>query len=252
MIAAVIVAAGQGLRMGSAERKQFMHLGGIPIIVHSIQRFISCSTIDSIVVVLPPDEIDHIDIKRWFDPLAEGKVRFVAGGADRCESVFKGLCAIEAEDGIVLIHDGVRPLVPRYLIEDCIRGARQWEACIPALAAVDTVKRINENAVVQETLPRQHIFLTQTPQAFKLSLIRNAHLQARNEQIRETDDDPTADCAGITDDASLLEQAGVAVKVIRGAEMNIKITTPLDLKMAEAYLQIMNSSNTNAMENKPA
>ena len=224
MICALIVAAGKGLRMGSEQRKQFMRLNGLPILRHTLQCFERCAQIERLYVVLPAGQIDYC--RR--EILAPGKltkpVTLVAGGDQRQDSVYNGLQAIDAESGIVLIHDGVRPLVSAALIVDCIAGAQQYQACIPALAATETPKQIAADDFIVGTIPRATLRLAQTPQAFELALIRSAYQAARTHGWRATDD------------AALLEHMGKAVKVIAGARQNIKITTPEDLLFAEILL----------------
>lgn len=226
MIAAVIVAAGQGLRMGSAKPKQFLPLGGKSILVHTLERFLSCSDISPIILVVAKE--DFSAIQSLLQPLhpSHTKIEVVAGGSCRQASVFNGLKAIDAREGIVLIHDGVRPLVSKGLIDACIKGARRWGACIPAIAVHDTLKRVGEDDMVDSTADRQGLRLVQTPQAFDLSLIRRAHQQAAAEHWQ------------VTDDASLVERLGGKVKVIPGGVENIKITTPQDLRLAEVLLKL--------------
>jgi 2-C-methyl-D-erythritol 4-phosphate cytidylyltransferase len=130
------------------------------------------------------------------------------------------------DQGVVLIHDGVRPLVSMDLIHDCIHGALQWGACIPGIPAVDTLKRIDTQGNILGTMPRESIRMAQTPQAFSLPIIRRAHLEARR-LGREA-----------TDDASLVEALGLPVHVVAGSRENIKITTPEDLAYAEALLKL--------------
>jgi 2-C-methyl-D-erythritol 4-phosphate cytidylyltransferase len=153
-------------------------------------------------------------------------VTVVAGGDHRQTSVMNGLHSIPDKDGIVLIHDGVRPLVTQTLISACIDGARKWGACIPAIEAFDTLKKVRSDGSIEQTVPRQRIVLAQTPQAFRLALIRKAH--------------ETAARSGwlATDDASLLEQIGAAVYVVDGSRSNVKVTRPEDIALAEAYLEI--------------
>jgi len=225
MTAAVIVAAGQGLRMGSAKPKQFLPLGGKSILVHTLEMFLSCSDISPIILVVAKE--DCAAIHSLLSPLhpSHTRIEVVTGGSCRQASVFNGLQAIDAREGIVLIHDGVRPLVSKGLIEACIQGARQWGACIPALAVSDTLKRVDEDDMVDSTADRQGLRWVQTPQAFELSLIRRAHQRAAAEHWQ------------VTDDASLVECLGGKVKVIPGEVENIKITTPQDLRLAEALLK---------------
>jgi 2-C-methyl-D-erythritol 4-phosphate cytidylyltransferase len=226
MISALIVAAGQGVRMGSAQRKQYLRLCGCPVVVHTLKVFDRCADIRSIAMVVPPAEIDFC--KKEILPAASLKtpVELIAGGRRRQDSVFNGLQHLEDTQDIVLIHDGVRPLVPIALIRDCIQGALRWGACIPAVQATDTLKQTDSQGNILGTVPRESIWMAQTPQAFRLSIIRRAHLEARR-LGREA-----------TDDASLVEALGIPVHVIAGVRENIKITTPEDLAYAEALLKL--------------
>ncbi len=226
MISALIVAAGQGLRMGSTQRKQYMDLLGCPILVRTLRAFDNCPRIRDIIVVVPASEIESCH--RHILPTAglRNRVMVVQGGQRRQDSVFNGLQALKPNDeSVVLIHDGVRPLVSVPLIEACIQGAIQWGACIPTVAAVDTPKQVDGRHVVTKSMPRHQLHMAQTPQAFNLELIRRAHLQARHSGYEATDD------------ASLVEALGIDVHVVPGLRENIKITTPEDLIYAEALLK---------------
>jgi 2-C-methyl-D-erythritol 4-phosphate cytidylyltransferase len=226
MISALIVAAGQGLRMGSAQRKQYLQLLGIPVLVHTLRAFDLCPDIKSIVLVVPPTEMDFCKKEILSGASLESHVALIAGGRRRQDSVFNGLQHLGDAQGVVLIHDGVRPLVSKALIQNCIQGASQWGACIPGTQAVDTLKRIDPEGNILGTVPRESIRMAQTPQAFSLPIIRRAHLEARR-LGREA-----------TDDASLVEALGIPVRVITGSRENIKITTPEDLAYAEALLKL--------------
>lgn len=226
MISALIVAAGQGLRMGSAQRKQYLQLCGRPVLVHTLRAFDRCPDIRSIVLVVPTTEMDFCKKEILSAASLENHVVLVAGGQRRQDSVFNGLQHLGDAQGVVLIHDGVRPLVSMALIQDCIQGALQWGACIPGIPAVDTLKRIDPQGNIQGTLPRDSIRLAQTPQAFSLPVIRRAHLEAR--RLGRV----------ATDDASLVEALGMPVHVVVGSRENIKITTPEDLAYAEALLKL--------------
>jgi len=228
MIAAVIVAAGKGVRMGSGKPKQYLRLGGKPILIRTLDCFLSCSAIDTIILVIAQNEIEAVRSLLLSSHAINKKLDLVVGGDCRRASVFNGLQAIEAREGIVLIHDGVRPLASKGLIEECIQGARRWGACIPALVVNDTLKQVDDENLVQSTVPRRGLRLVQTPQAFELSLIRKAHQQAATEDWQ------------VTDDASLIERLGGKVKVIPGMMENIKITTPEDLQLAEILLRKTN------------
>ncbi len=222
---AIIVAAGRGVRMRSDRPKQYLQIGRRPILFHTLKAFDQSRAIDCMIIVVPGDDIEFCR-KHIIAPAGlRAGVRIVSGGARRQDSVCNGLGAIAEKDGVVLIHDGVRPLVTKALIDACIQGAEKWGACIPALTPVDTVKRVKDG-VVERTLPRDNLRLVQTPQAFQLSLIRKAHREAK------------ANGLAATDDASLVESMGEDVHVISGNQHNIKITTPFDLELAEHYLSI--------------
>jgi 2-C-methyl-D-erythritol 4-phosphate cytidylyltransferase len=226
MIDALIVAAGKGRRMKTRQPKQYMALGGRPILARTLQAFDRHTEIDRIFVVLPETDIAEYRASAIAQAGIGKVVAVVAGGDHRQASVVNGLRAIPDKDGIVLIHDGVRPLVTGALISACIQGARQWGACIPAIEAYDTLKKVRANGLVERTVPRQRIVMAQTPQAFRLALIRQAHQTAIDRGWRATDD------------ASLLEQMGAAVHVVEGSRQNLKVTRPEDLALAENYLKL--------------
>lgn len=222
MIYAIIVAAGKGVRMQNARRKQYLELGGRSVLLHTLGVFDRCRSVEQLLVVVPPDDMEPCRDQIIGSAPTKTDVQWVAGGARRQDSVLNGLNAIPEEEGIVLIHDGVRPLVTEALIEACIQGARQWGACIPALPAVDTPKAVKDD-VVEHTIARDRLQLAQTPQAFALSLIRHAHREAKSKKW------------SVTDDAAIVERMGEKVHVIPGLRENIKLTTPQDLGLAEYY-----------------
>lgn len=225
MIDALIVAAGKGRRMKTRQPKQFMELAGRPILTRTLRAFDRHAKIDRIFVVLPETDIAEYRASLIAQAGIDKAVAIVAGGSRRQASVANGLRSIPDKDGIVLIHDGVRPLVTQSLISACIEGARQWGACIPAIEAYDTLKKVRSDGSIERTVPRQRIVMAQTPQAFRLALIRQAHEAAvRHGWLA-------------TDDASLLEQMGGAVHVIEGSRHNLKVTRPEDVALAEAYLK---------------
>lgn len=234
MISALIVAAGQGVRMGSAQRKQYLQLCGRPVLVHTLQAFDRCPDIQCIRVVVPATEMDFCRRKILPDASLSKHVELIAGGRRRQDSVFNGLQHLGDARGVVLIHDGVRPLVSTSLIQACIQGALQWGACIPGVQAVDTLKQTDSLNNILGTIPRESIWLAQTPQAFSLPIIRRAHLEARQQGLEATDD------------ASLVEALGIPVHVIDGLRENIKITTPEDLAYAEALLKLRQGQDSNS------
>jgi 2-C-methyl-D-erythritol 4-phosphate cytidylyltransferase len=224
MIKAIIVAAGKGVRMGADRPKQFLTLAGQPILVHTLKAFDICDVIDQIILVVPGRDFEFCKKMIMAPADLRSPVRLVAGGRRRQDSVLNGLTAIAASEGIVLIHDGVRPLIPVKIIKACIQGAQRWGSCIPAIPPVDTPKRIDEKGVVRQTVDRNRLRMAQTPQAFQLPLIRKAYHEAKLNGWQATDD------------ASLVERMGEKVHIIPGAQENIKITMIHDLAVAELYL----------------
>ena len=220
MVVAVIVAGGKGRRMESAVPKQVLPLGGRPLVEHSVRAFQRCDEVDRIVLVIPSAMRAVFPLELGaYDKLAS----MVDGGATRQDSVRRGLeAAGEAE--WVLVHDGARPLVPGELIRSVLRGARACGAAVPACEMADTLKRV-EGDRVMETVPRQGLVRAQTPQGFRLDLLRRAHREAA-----------AAGFVG-TDDAQLVERLGEPVAWVEGAPWNIKVTAPQDLKVAETLLR---------------
>ena len=223
---AIIVAAGKGIRMSDAVRKQYIALDGIPMLSRTLGVFDGCDRIDRIIMAVPEDDVDFC--RNEIIPAAGMKKEptLVIGGERRQDSVYNSLNSIETDDGVVLIHDGVRPFVnPEHLVA-CIEVAREHGACILGIPAFDTVKHVNAKNEIVETQKRDALWLAQTPQAFQLKLIQKAHETAKREGFKGTDD------------ASLVERLGEVVKIIPGSRNNIKITNQEDLKLARALLQI--------------
>ncbi|MDD5686317.1 MAG: 2-C-methyl-D-erythritol 4-phosphate cytidylyltransferase [Elusimicrobia bacterium] len=209
-IAAVIVAAGRGKRFGS--KKQFVLLqidGKKQVLEITLSIFLKIQQIKEIVVVLPKE-----DLKRKFN--FSTRVKIIAGGATRQHSVYNGLSALSADTDIVVIHDGVRPFISDKIIKDSISTARKSSACVAVVPVKDTVK-IVKNGYVISTPERKNIFLAQTPQTFKYSLIMKAYKKAFEAKYFSTDD------------SALVEKLGKKVKVITGDYKNIKITTKQDI-----------------------
>ncbi len=229
MVLAIIVAAGKGIRMSDSVRKQYIVLDGMPMLSRTLGLFDRCDRIDRIIVAVPEDDIDFC--RNEIIPAAnmEKDPILVIGGASRQDSVYNSLKTIETDDGVVLIHDGVRPFVnPEHLVA-CIEGAQEHGACILGIPAFDTVKHVNAKNEIIQTQQRDTLWLAQTPQAFQLQLIKKAHEVAKQEGFMGTDD------------ASLVERLGGVVKIIPGSRSNIKITSQEDLKVARALLQISES-----------
>ena len=221
---AVIVGAGEGTRMRTQTRKQYLMLGDRPVLAHTLSVFEACEVIEEIFLVIPEGD-DLLCQKEIVDPLRPSKpIHLLSGGVTRQESVYRGLKAIDANCSLAVIHDGVRPLVKTDKIAECVRVAKHYGGCILSLTASDTIKSVDENDLVVSTLKRDMIRMAQTPQAFDHGIILRAHVAAQEESYLGNDD------------AELVERTGEAVKVIQGDPYNIKITTPEDLRLAEALL----------------
>uniref|UniRef100_A0A831TY96 2-C-methyl-D-erythritol 4-phosphate cytidylyltransferase n=1 Tax=Geobacter metallireducens TaxID=28232 RepID=A0A831TY96_GEOME len=224
---ALIPAAGMGKRMGASINKQYLLLDGMPILARTLEVFERSPLVDGIFVVIPADEIpfcrEQVVERHGFK-----KVRaIVAGGAERQQSVLNGLRAMEGtagEDDVVLIHDGVRPFVTEEILDRAAAVAREHDGALVAVPAKDTVKVV-ENGIITATPPRETLWLAQTPQAFRCGIIRAAHEVADAERFLGTDD------------AMLVERLGRQVRIVLGDYRNVKITTPEDLVLAEAFLK---------------
>jgi 2-C-methyl-D-erythritol 4-phosphate cytidylyltransferase/2-C-methyl-D-erythritol 2,4-cyclodiphosphate synthase len=215
-VSAIIAAGGRGLRFGGASPKQLLTLGGRPILERSVDAFVACDVISEIVVALPtdlaaapPPYLQHRD----------KPVTVVSGGNRRRASVANAFARISDRADIVVIHDAARPLVSDDLIRRTVTAASETGAAIAALRAHDTVKQTDGDGAITATLPRERIYLAQTPQAFRVPVLRDA--------LRRDGD--------ATDEAMLAEQAGHTVRVVDGDPRNLKITTPDDLAMAEHF-----------------
>ena len=219
---ALITAAGKGQRMQTQTPKQYLPLGGKPILAQTIKVFETCPAVDEIYVIVPAEQMEMVE-KDIVDKYHFKKVlKVVRGGKMRQQSVWNGLRAIRSECSIVIVHDGVRPFVTPQMIEQGIKVAAENGAAVTAVRAKDTVKRAIRGKKVQ-TLPREEIWLAQTPQVFQFSLLMKAYQKANQEEITGTDD------------AFLVERMGHPVILIEGNYNNVKITTPEDLVFAEAY-----------------
>lgn len=223
---ALVPAAGMGKRMGAGINKQYLLLDGRPILAHTLQLFQDADFVDEIYPIVPLDEIAYCQ-QEVVERYGLGKVkRIIAGGNERQNSVLNGLRALDDcdLDDIVIIHDGVRPFVPPAVLLRSVEAAREHDSAVVAVPVKETVKIIIDGYAV-DTPPRETLWLAQTPQTFRYGVIRSAH--------------EVADVDGFmgTDDASLLERLGDKVHVVIGDYRNIKITTPEDMLLAQAFLQ---------------
>lgn len=213
----MIVAGGRGERLGSETPKQFLDVSGKSVLARSVDAVWSCTKVNEIVVVVP--ESHKSAAARM---LAGREVIIVSGGAERQDSVFAGLSAVSGQADLVLIHDGVRPFASRALIERVVAAAEKSGAAIPGLAIRETIKEADpKTGKVICTVDRKSLFTVQTPQVFSRELIMEAHQRAQALGFYATDD------------AGLVEWMGREVTMVEGEENNIKITTPLDLQLAE-------------------
>ena len=223
---AIIVGAGKGLRMNTATPKQFLELKNQSIIAYSLKAFAACSVIAEIFLVVSREEAQFCRESLLPSLDIATPIQLVVGGQRRQDSVYNGLLEMEGYEGVVAIHDGVRPLVSPAQIAACVAGAEASGACMLGMPVGDTLKRVGPSGIIAETVLRDNMWQAQTPQAFQYALIRSAHDRAAREGY-----------AG-TDDASLVERYGGEVSIIKGSAGNIKITLPEDLAIAEALLAL--------------
>lgn len=223
-IQAIIPTAGSGLRFQSKVAKQFIEIGGVPLCVFTLKAFERTSVIDSLIVVAEAKMMDTV--KDLIDQYGLKKIaHVVAGGKMRSESVANGIKALDEDTDIVVVHDGVRPLVSSKIIEDTVGLCRKHGAAVSAVPVKSTIKTVDKTDLsVVRTLIRDELWEVQTPQAFKRETLVRAH------KNRGPTDDPT-------DDAVMVEAMGVKVMISPGDYRNIKVTTKEDLTIAEAFLR---------------
>ncbi|MGN8832883.1 2-C-methyl-D-erythritol 4-phosphate cytidylyltransferase [Selenomonas montiformis] len=224
MVSVIFPAAGQGKRMKAGINKVFLDLAGTPMLERTLRTFSSVSAVDELIVVTGAEEV-----KRLSAILAETPglkpCRVVAGGSERQYSVRNGLDAVSAQNDIVLVHDAARPLVTPRTIEAVIEAARVHGAAVAAVPEKNTIKAVSQEGIVRSTPPRSSLWAVQTPQGFRRDLLLEANQKAE------------ADGFLGTDDASLVERLGWPVHVVMSEYSNIKVTTPEDLLIAEAFLR---------------
>jgi 2-C-methyl-D-erythritol 4-phosphate cytidylyltransferase len=216
---AIIPAAGIGSRMQTDRAKQMIELGGVPVLVHTLRRFEECPAVDQVILALQPNltqEVLALASRYNLTKIA----RIVAGGAERQDSVYRGLQVVSSA-AIVVIHDAVRPFVTPDEIRAVIERAAKTGAALMAVPAVDTIKQVKSGRV-HRTLDRKSLYHAQTPQAFRYSVIKEAYDRASREGF------------SATDDSQLVERMGHRVSIVEGSHINIKITRPFDLRLAEA------------------
>ena len=223
-VSVILVGAGLGLRMGGAVKKPFMQIHGKPIFLHTIERFAQNDKIGEIILVVGESEIKSLR-DTWQNALDTYKIKkIIPGGKRRQDSVYNGLCQVSSDAEIILIHDIVRPLVRTEHIDAVIDKVKETGAAILAAPMKATVKEVGDNLRIQRTIPRNTLWMAQTPQGFESKLILKVFSQFKNSDVE------------FTDDAQMVEKAGYPVYIVPGTDENIKITTPEDIRLAEALL----------------
>jgi 2-C-methyl-D-erythritol 4-phosphate cytidylyltransferase len=218
-VAAIVVAAGSGDRLGLGIAKAFVEVGDRPLLAIAIDAVRRCPGLREIVAVVPGSSLDHAR-----ELVDDATVRQVVGGASRQASVRSGLLALTTTPDVVVVHDAARPFADPELFERVVSALDRWDAVVPAVAVTDTVKRVTGDGAVVRTEPREELVTVQTPQAFRASALADAHQRAH------------AGGLVFTDDAACLEWAGHRVGVVPGDPSNFKITTPEDLQRANEIL----------------
>jgi len=227
---AIIAAGGQGKRIEGVHAagklpKQFLMLKDKPLLAHTVDKFERCELIDEIILVVPEDYLEYCS-QRVVDKYGFKKVRkVICGGIERQDSVYVGLKACPNNTSIVVIHDGVRPLIPIDKISESIKICEEKNAVVLAVSVKETVKRVEHDSIIT-TLDREKLWLTQTPQTFEYKLILDAYEKAKENNFTGTDD------------SALVERLGHEVTILEGDYRNIKITTREDLEVAEKLLEV--------------
>lgn len=216
----LIVAGGRGTRMGGPQPKQFLELAGRPVLMHTLEAFDRWDASARLIVVLPEDQIETW--KRLCEAHVFGRIhRVVAGGETRFHSVRNGLGAV-ASDGLIAVHDGVRPLVAPSVIAACFAAAADGGAAVPVVPVVESVREVDADGG-SRPVDRTRLRVVQTPQVFRADVLRAAYRLPYDPRF--------------TDDASVVEASGVAVRLVPGNRENIKLTTPMDLLLAEQLMR---------------
>jgi 2-C-methyl-D-erythritol 4-phosphate cytidylyltransferase / 2-C-methyl-D-erythritol 2,4-cyclodiphosphate synthase len=224
-VVAIIPAGGSGKRLKTDIAKQYLALDKVPVIVHTLRVFQAAAIVDEIVLVVPENDAKFVSEEFIKKHDLTKVTKIIAGGAERQDSVKYGFDAIEDDCEIVIVHDAVRPFVTQEMINNIVEAARKEKAASIGVKAKDTIKETQDDGLVVKTIPRQNLWLTQTPQAFQFSVLKKAFAAADLDNYYGTDD------------ASLVERIGIKVKMIAGSYDNIKITTPEDLIIAKALLK---------------
>ncbi len=221
---AIIPAAGSGTRMGAETNKLFLHLDKKPILIHTLEVFEASQAIDGVLLVVKPEEELEI-LALLKEHKIQKVIKCLAGGAERQDSIQNAIAALPKDATHVVVHDGARPFIKPSQVNDLVDQLKEKSSVIMAVPAKDTVKRVSPTGLVNETLDRSELWQIQTPQGFEREAIERAYELARTHRYRGTDD------------ASLMENAGLPVHVTLGDYQNIKVTTEVDLVFGEAILK---------------
>lgn len=231
-IGVIIPAAGKGKRMSNNVSKQYIEINKKPIIAYTIEKFQNSSSVDDIILIVGKGEEEYVE-KYIKNRYGFTKIKaIVKGGKERQDSVYEGLKVLDNDVDIVLIHDGVRPMISNNEIERVIEETIKHKACVLGVKVKDTIKVVNEQGEVIKTPDRNHLYAIQTPQAFDRKIITDAYKKGIKENFTATDDSMFVE-----------EFTSVKVKVIEGNDTNIKITTPNDFKIFKEYIQGISQSN---------
>lgn len=232
LVVALVPAAGKGLRMGGAVPKQFLALGGEPLVVHSLRVLQASPSIDQIILAVPQADLDYclndLAVRFGFSKIT----KVVAGGKERQDSVRHALEHVSEETEIVVVHDAVRPFLTQQMLAEVVEAAEREGGAIVALPMRDTVKQVGAAHRIERTVDRQPLWLAQTPQAFRRDRLLEAHRKAHANGVHATDD------------AFLFEWAGYPVVVVEGSGENIKVTRPEDMIIGEAILAARKTNRT--------
>ena len=222
---AIVLAAGQGKRMGTAVQKQYLELAGKPVLYYSLQVFQTSSLIDEIILVVGEGQQVYCE-REIVSKYQISKVKsIVQGGAERYISVWNGLR--EVSEGYVFIHDGARPFIEEEILMRAYKGVQEYQACVVGMPVKDTIKISDKEGLVADTPERSRLWMVQTPQVFETALVKEAYEELM--QRAETN---------VTDDAMVVERMlGSKVKLVEGSYRNIKITTPEDLQVANLFVK---------------
>lgn len=221
----ILPAAGSGVRMGTKVPKPFIEIAGRSILGHAIDKFIGLEGLEQVIIVASAQNVSLVEkiISQYF----RSNVKFlvIEGGKERQDSIYNALKCVNENAELILVHDAVRPLVEVEQITECIKAALECGAAVLGVPVRDTIKKIDDEGFVESTPDRSALWQIQTPQVFKRRLLIEAYEKAMNEGLVGTDD------------SSLVENAGVRVKVVKGDVRNIKLTYPADLRIAEQNIE---------------